>query len=196
LNTTVASSADHTINTLRYADRIKERTVGSQAAAAKNNPAAAAVVVPRAKEERVAKEERASGLPTPPARIAPSSARKTAPEAKGDELQEGSNDDDDDDDVDEFHRTIESVFEEEEALLNLHMNVIQENAELLTEEGRLLQQVQNDDNDMDAYAARLDEILARKQTLITILRAKLATFRECLRKEESVSSKVKKLSVY
>ena len=38
--------------------------------------------------------------------------------------------------------TVESLFEEEEALLNLHMNVIQENAELLTEEGRLLQGIQ------------------------------------------------------
>lgn len=101
-----------------------------------------------------------------------------------------------DHDVNEFHRTIESLFEEEEELLNLHMNVIQENAELLTEEGRLLQQIQNDDHDIDAYAARLDGILARKQSLITVLRAKLTSFRECLNKEESVSSKVKKLSVY
>ena len=38
---------------------------------------------------------------------------------------------------------------EEEALLNLHMNIIQENAELLTEEGRLLQEIQSDDHDID-----------------------------------------------
>lgn len=47
--------------------------------------------------------------------------------------------------VAEFHKTVESLFEEEEALLNLHMNVIQENAELLTEEGRLLQNIQGDE---------------------------------------------------
>lgn len=98
--------------------------------------------------------------------------------------------------MDELHRTVESLFEEEEELLNLHMNVIQESAELLTEEGRLLQRVQQDDSCMDAYAARLDEILARKQTLVTVLRAKLTSFRECLRREESVSSKVKKMSAY
>lgn len=39
-----------------------------------------------------------------------------------------------DDDIDELHRTVQDLFEEEEALLNLHMNIIQENAELLTEE--------------------------------------------------------------
>lgn len=65
----------------------------------------------------------------------------------------------------EMHHTVQSLFEEEEALLNLHMNIIQENAELLTEEGRLLQQIQGDDvidYDIDAYATRLSEILDRK----------------------------------
>lgn len=64
-----------------------------------------------------------------------------------------------------MHHTVQSLFEEEEALLNLHMNIIQENAELLTEEGRLLQQIQGDDvidYDIDAYATRLSEILDRK----------------------------------
>lgn len=173
-----ASSADHTINTLRYADRIKERTVGSQAAAARANPSQ--VMPSRSKDTP----------PQPPARGA------SAVERRGSESRPPPTSDDmyDDNDVNEFHRTVESLFEEEEELLNLHMNVIQENAELLTEEGRLLQQIQNDDKDIDAYAARLDEILARKQTLITVLRAKLASFRECLKKEESVSSKVNKFS--
>ena len=72
------------------------------------------------------------------------------------------------------------------------MNSIQENAELLTEEGRLLQRIQLDDGDkdIDLYAQRLDEILVRKQTLITVLRAKLTSFRECLKKEENASTKL------
>ena len=71
-----------------------------------------------------------------------------------------------------FHRTVENLFEEEEALINLHMSVIQENAELLTEEGRLLQRIQGEnvvDYDIDAYAERLDQILERKMSLISIL---------------------------
>jgi kinesin family protein 2/24 len=67
------------------------------------------------------------------------------------------------------------------------MNIIQENAELLTEEGRLLQQIQGDDNDIDAYATRLDAILERKQTLITSLRKRLSNFRAALQKEEALS---------
>jgi hypothetical protein len=108
--------------------------------------------------------------------------------------------DDDDDDLDidltsleddvvndAFHKTVQDVFEEEEDLLNMHMTVIQENAELLTEEGRLLQQIQGENNDIDAYAARLDAILQRKQQLITILKAKLDHFRGSLQKEEQLS---------
>ena len=60
-------------------------------------------------------------------------------------------------------------------------------AELLTEEGRLLQQIQGENNDIDAYAARLDAILQRKQQLITILKAKLDHFRGSLQKEEQLS---------
>ena len=95
-----------------------------------------------------------------------------------------------DDLLDEFHRTVQDLFEDEEALLNLHMNVIQENAELLTEEGRLLTNIQGDDNDIDAYAQRLDTILVRKQELITVLRDRLTLFRHKLAQEEATSKKV------
>ena len=36
----------------------------------------------------------------------------------------------------------------------------------MTEEGRLLQQMQTDDYDIDGYTSKLDLILARKQELI------------------------------
>ena len=46
------------------------------------------------------------------------------------------------------------------------MNIIQENAELLTEEGRLLQAIQADEHDIDTYAHRLGSILDRKMDLV------------------------------
>eukprot|EP00903_Cladosiphon_okamuranus_P015554 g14359.t1 len=98
----------------------------------------------------------------------------------------------------EMHHTVQSLFEEEEALLNLHMNIIQENAELLTEEGRLLQQIQGDDvidYDIDAYATRLSEILDRKMTLMSSLQTRLRNFRGHLEAEEKASVKVRGLHV-
>ena len=101
--------------------------------------------------------------------------------------------------VEVLHQTIEDLFEEEEELLNIHMNVIQENAELLTEEGRLLQQIQGDDvidYDIEAYANRLDEILKRKYELIIILQRKLRLFKRHLKKEENISRGVHHVPSY
>jgi hypothetical protein len=53
-----------------------------------------------------------------------------------------------------------------------------------------LQQIQGENNDIDAYAARLDLILQRKQELISILREKLDHFRKSLISEEKQSRKV------
>jgi len=195
-----ASSADHTINTLRYADRVKERTVGGQAAVvsaqqggSKQPPLGSAAVVGSSKSSAANPQKRHSGP----------------------EIEAGDDDDDDeydaafdraerdrrdsegpagmDDVIDVFNRTVEKVYEEEEELLNLHMNVIQENAELLTEEGRLLQAIQGTgvdgagEYDIDQYATRLLSILARKQELNAALRTKLASFREVLGNEERAS---------
>ena len=99
-------------------------------------------------------------------------------------------------DIAQLHRTVQSLFEEEESLLNLHMSIIQENAELLTEEGKLLQTVQNDavvDYDIDAYANRLGSILDRKTYLIAALKDKLSSFRNQLKQEEELSKKVTSL---
>ena len=46
------------------------------------------------------------------------------------------------------------------------------------------------DYDIDAYAARLQEILDRKATLVTVLQERLACFRRQLAHEEAASSRV------
>lgn len=242
-----ASSADHTLNTLRYADRVKERkpgggggAVGQQGAPPLRPDVAKRIAPPSSKAPQ--------GNHPPPSK----GPEKRGDEAKGrgwgkpsrggarEPIAEDDEDDDeltpekqgrDDDlhqlhmslrnssgsrsksggdekesadssgDVQEYneedaialetlHRTVQGLFEEEEALLNLHMNVIQENAELLTEEGRLLQQIQGEgvvDYDIDGYAQRLEEILQRKQQLVGLLQKRLKTFRRHLQREESQS---------
>lgn len=110
--------------------------------------------------------------------------------------------DDDDDAVDpevvaQLHSTVDSLFEEEEALLTAHMNVIQENAELLTEEGRMLQQVQGEsDYDIDAYVARLEAILDTKEGQIKGLRQRLRRFSDKLREEEDRSKLIKRMPMF
>lgn len=209
-----ASSADHTLNTLRYADRIKERVVGGQAARyaaaaaahAQQEPESKALPpAPRNRNPESAKQSEAADKPpaaAPPVRArgsggdgtkdTPSSAKQNNGQpnsaSKYHSRDNGAIEEDSEDAaLDAFHRTVQDVFEEEESLLNLHMSIIQENAELLTEEGRLLQQIQGENNDIDAYAARLDEILMQKQKLINTLKDKLDHFRSSLQKEERES---------
>jgi kinesin family member 2/24 len=160
-----ASSADHTLNTLRYADRIKEKQVGS--AGDKSKPATDSILLSPSIPKTLA-----ASIPV---------------------LQSLS------DDEAELRRTVQALFEQEEQLLNTHMNNIQINAELLTEEGKMLQSVQRNDvseEDIENYAARLTEILDRKAHLIEELADKMDTFRFHLKKEEDLSKKVGNLSQY
>jgi kinesin family protein 2/24 len=95
--------------------------------------------------------------------------------------------------MEDHQNTVEVLFEEEEQLLNMHMAVIQENAELLTDEGRLLQAMQGEsvvDDDVDRYASELDAILGRKLALIDQLQGKLGRFRESLKREEEQSMSI------
>lgn len=229
-----ASSADHTINTLRYADRIKERVVGGQQARNAANAAAAginaspsvqalnnvpqpprvaaqAAPVPPVSQDKGAIPQKAEGkgLSNDAAsdykkagRVAngnvgnqPSSDEKGWARGKAADMDDeamlfAGDEEDDPSTISAFHKTVSDLFEEEEDLLNLHMSVIQENAELLTEEGRLLQSIQGENNDIDAYAMRLDQILTRKKQLIDVLQQKLDHFRRSLQQEETYSKQI------
>jgi hypothetical protein len=94
----------------------------------------------------------------------------------------------------QFHETAGVILDEEEDLLNAHMSAIQENAELLSEEGQLLAEVQNRDAveyDIDSYASKLQQLLNKKMNTTHKLLKQLAQFREHLKLEEHVSKQVR-----
>ncbi|CAM9297213.1 unnamed protein product, partial [Chrysoparadoxa australica] len=257
-----ASAADHTLNTLRYADRVKERKVEEfgngnaisenrgHGPAASNSPprppkpegakrgrdsrsgpalgaSSAAAPLPAARDSRarnrpaagggMLRSNSASSAPVDQDKISPLKERNrmrdvsASPENFETDGRERGDDigflhdsirrynEADSNEVVELHRTVQNLFEEEESLLNMHMNAIQENAELLTEEGRLLQQIQGDDvvdYDIDAYATRLAQILDRKIDLISTLQVELSQFRTHLENEETVSKRVANMPLY
>ena len=95
--------------------------------------------------------------------------------------------------LEHLHEAISQLVEEEENLLQAHMESIQENAQLLTEEGNLLAKVQGEDvvdYDIDIYAERLDGILERKIKMYTDLQKNLKRFRNHLAEEEELSAKL------
>lgn len=184
-----ASSADHTINTLRYADRIKEKKV-SEVTKSRRNKATPSEQEPRSNQ----RPNRPKKEPVDDLDVLHTSLRGQDTDDLFDSEDEKSVEE-----IAQLHRTVQTLFEEEESLLNLHMSVIQENAELLTEEGKLLQGVQSDavvDYDIDNYASQLGTILDRKSYLINRLKEKLGSFRTQLQREEELSKKVVSLPGY
>jgi len=99
----------------------------------------------------------------------------------------------------ELRRTVQALFELEESLLNQHMSNIQENAEMLTQEGKLLHEVQSggmSEDEMDDYAIQLAEYLDRKEVLIYKLQSKLVEFKKQLAKEQQLTQRVTRLTQY
>ena len=164
-----ASSADHTLNTLRYADRIKEQKVGTA-----DIKSVARSISPASPPRRQTPNDN-----TPRATTVSSAPPKT------EEVQ--------------LRETVLAVLEQEEDVLNTHMANISESAQLLTEEGKMLQLLQRDgvtEEDLDMYASRLEEIIVRKTEMIEQLQSKMMSFRQCLAREEELSARVGALSPY
>ena len=167
-----SNSTDHTLNTLRYADRIKEKKVGDSFLPSNKSPPRPLMQQPIQK----------SATPNNYLDVY-------------DELDEIMNDHPSSAEVDKMEEQVSEIdrltilFEEEENLLNLHMQAIHENAELLTEEGALLQSVSQgrEDCNFDLYASRLGDILDRKTQMLVALRGRLGLYRDLLRKEEEFS---------
>eukprot|EP00550_Attheya_septentrionalis_P012955 CAMPEP_0198304958 /NCGR_PEP_ID=MMETSP1449-20131203/57663_1 /TAXON_ID=420275 /ORGANISM="Attheya septentrionalis, Strain CCMP2084" /LENGTH=591 /DNA_ID=CAMNT_0044007487 /DNA_START=561 /DNA_END=2336 /DNA_ORIENTATION=- len=191
-----ASSADHTINTLRYADRIKEQKVGDMSnARSKSQKSTPSREPPRKSMSSPATLRSPARSPRRPA--GGRDVGDIDPLEREESTASKSDIDGDSDPAAELERTVQRLFQEEENLLNLHMSIIQENAELLTEEGQLLQTVQGEgvgDYEIDEYASRLGRILDRKSHLIASLQEKIASFRVQLKREGELSREFGNLS--
>ncbi|EQC32622.1 kinesin family member 2/24 [Saprolegnia diclina VS20] len=237
-----ASSADHTINTLRYADRVKEKAVEPDDGSA--DPLH--VHVKHLMHRPGSSPEKPPPPPPPPGNsladlMSEAVSRNLTDIALSDDDDELHDDDastysdadhidyvdprdstssqddikmlhsalrnqtpdgaidDEDHSLEDLHEVVQTLYEEQENLLSSHMTAIQENAELLTEEGMLLSDVQGEavvDYDIDQYAQRLDEILAKKEATIRKLRLQLSQFRTRCKEEEAAAKRVAQVPFY
>lgn len=207
-----ASSADHSLNTLRYADRIKEQRVKTP--------------VRRQTKPSPKKSSPLKATSPKDSDISHSNSRESL-FAKSSSLDRDLDDVLGDDepiasqpasaDEEELRRTVQALFEQEEAILSMHMRYatvalssapsvshlvdrnIQENAELLTEEGKILRAVQQEgatEKEIDEYVATLETVLNRKEEMILSLQDKLVVFSEYLEKENELSRRVRSLPQY
>nr|CCA14162.1 kinesinlike protein putative [Albugo laibachii Nc14] len=183
------SSADHTINTLRYADRVKEKHVATNAFCSEETPAVDINdVVFESDTENVedipleVSDDHVHLTDTEtPTRKKSNHSGAPAP-CQGTSDADGNRAEMDDEAVVDKNTNgvIQTLYQEQESVLNAHMNAIQESAELLTEEGALLADIQSAnvaEREIVKYTTRLDEILLQKTNTIENLRERLEVFR-------------------
>ena len=87
----------------------------------------------------------------------------------------------DNDDDDFFNDVDKDLEEKQDYLISAHMNVIKDEAKLLTEEGNLISNIKGVNNEnytMDEYAKRLDEIIDRKLEYYKELKKKIEEYKK------------------
>lgn len=172
-----ASSTDHSLNTLRYADRIKEHKVGGS-----SGRKAASMIQLTRRVNLDKKKVEVDDLIQPVASV--DSQYFDANENEPPSLLDAE---------EELRKTMDSLMDQEDEILSLHMKTIHENAELLSEEGKLLQDIQSahvKSTDIDEYMDALCIVLDRKEDMIINLQEKLSLYRSDLLKEKDLSARV------
>lgn len=84
-----------------------------------------------------------------------------------------------------FQDKVDALLEKEEELIAAHMNLIKENASLLTKEGELISYVQeNDEYEIEDYVTKMDQIIMKKLKAYEYLQTKIMDFKQHLKAEE------------
>ena len=194
-------SCEHTLNTLRYANRVKELAPkGKLAAAVAAIPDASAAAANEemqkkagggdggADEGAASTDAAADNYPQSP--LNKSLARQDLAKlhqsmrAGGDfggAAAEGMFD---------YHNQVAQIMEMEERVVEEHRSLVQFSREMMHEEESLLEEVDKVDNDLESYAQRLEEIISVKMGKLQHLRHNLSTFRRQLKYEEDASKNV------
>ncbi|XP_069483435.1 kinesin-like protein KIF2A isoform X1 [Ambystoma mexicanum] len=89
-----------------------------------------------------------------------------------------------------FHEAVSQMVEMEEQVVEDHRAVFQESIRWLEDEKALLEMTEEVDYDVDSYATQLEGILEQKIDILTELRDKVKSFRAALQEEEQASKQI------
>ncbi|XP_067289198.1 kinesin-like protein KIF2A isoform X3 [Pseudorasbora parva] len=89
-----------------------------------------------------------------------------------------------------FHEVVSQLVEMEEQVLEDHRAVFQESIRWLEDEKVLLEMTEEVDYDVESFATQLEQILDQKIDVLTELRDKVKSFRSALQEEEQASKQI------
>ncbi|KAJ8285391.1 hypothetical protein GJAV_G00026280 [Gymnothorax javanicus] len=163
------ASCENTLNTLRYANRVKELTV---------DPSAAIEGRPNIHGgNQLDVLEAQWGVGSSPQR----DDLKLLCEQNEEEVSPQ---------LFTFHEAVSQLVEMEEQVLEDHRAVFQESIRWLEDEKVLLEMTEEVDYDVESYATQLEQILDQKIEILTELRDKVKSFRSTLQEEEQASKQI------
>ncbi|XP_060917529.1 kinesin-like protein KIF2A isoform X2 [Labrus mixtus] len=162
------ASCENTLNTLRYANRVKELTV---------DPTAAMDIRQGGHIDQLEVLEAQWGVGSSPQR----DDLKLLCEQNEEEVSPQ---------LFTFHEAVSQLVEMEEQVLEDHRAVFQESIRWLEDEKVLLEMTEEVDYDVESFATQLEQILDQKIDILTELRDKVKSFRSALQEEEQASQQI------
>ncbi|XP_026799770.1 kinesin-like protein KIF2A isoform X3 [Pangasianodon hypophthalmus] len=163
------ASCENTLNTLRYANRVKELTVD-----------------PGAVMEGRTGGHQVSQLDV----LEPQWGVGSSPQRDDLKLLCEQNEEEVSPQLFTFHEAVSQLVEMEEQVLEDHRAVFQESIRWLEDEKVLIEMTEEVDYDVDSYATQLEQILDQKIEILTELRDKVKSFRSALQEEEQASKQI------
>ena len=97
------------------------------------------------------------------------------------------------DDFIKYHQLTDKIVEDEDEIVNTHMNVIKEDAKFLTEESELITKIKRIENNpededfkMEEYLIRLEQIIDKKIFMYSGLKNKLDVYKDHIKQEDEM----------
>ena len=95
------------------------------------------------------------------------------------------------DDFIKYHKLTDTIIQDEDDIINTHMEVVKQDAKLLTEEGRLISLIKGigtdeDKIEIDEYIQRLDNVLEQKMNIYSGLQDKIDIYKGHLKEEDKM----------
>uniref|UniRef100_A0A3Q2CXF5 Kinesin-like protein n=1 Tax=Cyprinodon variegatus TaxID=28743 RepID=A0A3Q2CXF5_CYPVA len=163
------TSCENTLNTLRYANRVKELTVDPN---------------------QVMEGGRANIHAVNQLDILDEKWLSISPQRDDLKLLCEQNEEEVSPQLFTFHEAVSQLVEMEEQVLEDHRAVFQESIKWLEDEKVLLEMTEEVDYDVESYATQLEQILDQKIEILIELRDKVKSFRSALQEEEQASKQI------